>query len=282
MTRPLTLATLFVLAPLAAQAACASDDEIAAFVTSFTDKTPAMALGADGDMQDALCTQAKLATALSDKMGPVIGYKAGLTAKPAMERFGVTEPVMGVLYRDMMLDNGAEVPADFGAIPLFEADLLLEIGKAGVTADMSPQEVMEHVSAVIPFMELPDLMLAKGQPMTGETITAMGVGARMGIMGDRIAVGDAAALTQALENMTVTVRSAGGEVMAEAPGKAVLGHPANAVTWLVSKGIVLVPGDLVSVGSIGPLLPPAKAGGGAEITYAGLPGDPKVTVTFTE
>ena len=38
-------------------------------------------------------------------------------------------------------------------------------------------------------------------------------------------------------------------------------------------------GDLVSVGSIGPLMPP-KPGLTVTATYAGLPGDPSVSVAF--
>lgn len=41
----------------------------------------------------------------------------------------------------------------------------------------------------------------------------------------------------------------------------------------------LEPGDLVSLGSFGPLLEP-KPGLAATVTYQGLPGDPNVSVTF--
>ena len=278
---------LFALAiglglPTIAFAQCASDAEVAAFVGSFLKKTPAKALGSAGTIEDAYCTQGKVVAALEDHLGPVIGYKAGLTAKPAMERFGVSEPVRGVLYRDMMLENGAKVPAKFGAIPLFEADLILVVGSEEINKAKTPEDVLKHVSAVRPFIELPDLMFAKGEPITGATITAMGVGARLGILGDAIAVDDPAAMADALQSMTAMVKSANGETLSSAPGAAVLGHPANAVTWLVSTGLVLKPGDFVSVGSIGPLHPTAKAGGGATVTYAGLPGDPELSVVFEE
>jgi 2-keto-4-pentenoate hydratase len=69
-------------------------------------------------------------------------------------------------------------------------------------------------------------------------------------------------------------------VLAEAPGAAVLGNPVNSALWLASTGVAFQPGDLISVGSIGPLIPPAKAMGAATVTYAGLPGDPSVSVIF--
>ena len=86
----------------------------------------------------------------------------------------------------------------------------------------------------------------------------------------------------ALGAMTVRLADADGEVLAEAPGKAVLGHPVESALWLVSKGITFKAGDVISVGSFGPLVLPAKAKGSASATYLGLPGNPSVSVTFTD
>ena len=261
-------------------AACASDQEIAAFVADYASNTPTVALSKDGAMEDALCTQAKLVRAMEPHMGPVIGYKAGLTSKPAQERFNVTEPVQGVLYQNVMLQDGAEVSLAWGARPVFEADLILVVGDAGINQATTPQEVLAHVSAVHPFIELPDLTLAKGEPITGVTLTAIGVAPKLGVLGAAIPVSDAAEMANMLGDMQVSLAAADGEVLAKVPGKAVLGHPANSVLWLMSKGIELAPGDMISVGSFGPLFPPVKGKGGAVATYAGLPGDPSVQVAF--
>ncbi|MEM9549745.1 MAG: fumarylacetoacetate hydrolase family protein [Pseudomonadota bacterium] len=266
----------------AALADCADDAEVAAFVDAFAAKQPAQALGVEGSMDDALCTQAKVAAAMEPVMGPVAGYKAGLTSKPAQERFGVTEPVRGVLYRDGLLENGASVPEAYGAVPVFEADLLLVIGDPAINSAHTTEEAMAHISAIHPFIELPDLTLAKGQPINGVTLTAMGVGPRMGVMGDAVPVSDPAAMHMALQSMEVVLSAADGEELARVPGAAVLGHPVQSALWLVSKGVTFKEGDLVSVGSFGPLFPPAKGKGGATARYIGLPGDPSVSVTFTQ
>lgn len=278
----LLAAGLSATAGAAAIAGCASDEAIETFVADYLAKVPTAALVPDGTMDDAQCTQEKLVDTLREHLGPVIGYKAGLTSKPAQERFGVTQPVGGVLYRDMMVEDGAEVPAKFGAIPLFEADLILVVGDDAIMGATTPEEVMAHVSAVRPFIELPDLTLKQGEPINGVTLTAIGVAPRMGVLGAEIPVGDPAEMLAALGAMQVTVRDAAGNEMASAPGSSVLGNPANSVLWLMSAGYLLTAGDLISIGSIGPLLPPAKAGGGASVTYVGLPGDPKVSVVFTE
>jgi 2-oxo-hept-3-ene-1,7-dioate hydratase len=274
-----TIAAALSLGSIAA-AECATDAEVAGFVSDYLAAAPARALVPDGTMEDALCTQAKVSAALVSHMGPVIGYKTGLTSKPAQERFGVTEPVQGILYRDMMLPDGAEVPAKWGSRPVFEADLILVIGSAAINDTTTSAEAMAYISAVHPFIELPDLTYAEDQPITGVTLTAMGVAPKLGVLGAAIPVDDAAQWHQVLGEMQVTLTAADGEVLAKVPGAAVLGHPVNSVLWLMSKGITMKPGDLVSVGSFGPLFPPVKAKGGAMVAYEGLPGNPTVSVKF--
>ena len=276
----LVCAGLVAGAPAPGMAACASDEEVAAFAEAHASKTPAKALGADGSMEDALCTQGKLRAVMEGKLGPVIGYKAGLTAKATQERFGASAPVHGVLYRDMMLESPATVPADFGARPVFEADLILVVGDAAINDAKTPEEAIRHISEVRPFVELPDLMLAEGEPMNAQTLTAMGVAPRMGVLGEPVPVEDPDAMLKALADMTVRIENAKGEVLAEAQGNVVLGNPVNSVLFLTSEGIELKAGDLVSVGSIGPLLPPEKAEGAATVTYQGLGDDAEVRVTF--
>jgi 2-oxo-hept-3-ene-1,7-dioate hydratase len=280
--RPTRLALTFaaiLAAPGLASAECASDVAIARYVADWQAGTPTEALGAGASMEDALCTQEKLVERLQFSRGEVVGYKAGLTSDAAQERFGVDEPVRGVLLGKMLLEDGARVAEDFGARPLFEADLLLVIGDAAINEADGRAAALRHISAVRPFIELPDLAVSEGQPITGATLTAGNVGARLGVMGAPIEVTER--FLDHLEVMTVRVTDADGEVLAETKGSAVLGHPVESVLWLVRSGVRLEEGDLVSVGSIGPLMPPAKAKGRATVTYEGLPGDPSVSVTFT-
>ena len=100
-----------------------------------------------------------------------------------------------------------------------------------------------------------------------------------GVLGDPIPAEPTQAFLQALSAMTVTVTTADGAVLATAPGSSVLGHPLNAMLWLRNNGVVFDVGDLVSVGSIGPLLVP-EPGLTATVTYTGLPGNPRVSVSF--
>ena len=107
---------------------CPSDAVIEAFLADWRQRRPTQAIvPADATIEAALCAQGKIVERLQAELGPIVGYKAGLTSAPAQERFGAEEPVRAVLLRDMLLEAGTEVPADFGARPLFEADLLVVV-----------------------------------------------------------------------------------------------------------------------------------------------------------
>ena len=198
--RPIVTILCGPLFATVALADCATDAEVQAFVDGYLAAEPTKALVVTGNMDDAICTQSKVVAMLSQEKGPVIGYKAGLTSKAAQERFGASEPVQGVLYRDMMLENGAEVPEKFGARPVFEADLILVVGSDAINSATTAEEAMTHISAVHPFIELPDVSYAQGEPINAVTLTANGVAAKMGVMGDAIPVTDATAMLAALES----------------------------------------------------------------------------------
>jgi len=119
-----------------------------------------------------------------------------------------------------------------------------------------------------------------GRPTAAATLTAGNVAARLGVMGPEVPVTYPAAMAEALGAMTVRVTDASGPEIDTRPGTAVLGHPVNNLLWLIADGVRLKPGDLVSVGSIGALMPPARAKGRATVTHAGRPGDPTVSVRF--
>jgi 2-keto-4-pentenoate hydratase len=259
-------------------AACPEDAAVAAMAEAILAGAPAEPVAVES-IEDGLCAQEKLVGILSGEWGEPVGYKAGLTSEAAQENFGVPHPVRGVLMQGMMLRDGATLPASFGALPRFEADLIVVVGDEGINEATTPRDVLEHLSAVHPFIEAPDLVVSDPSRLTGPVLTAINVGARHGVLGEAIPVERSEAFLSSLADMTVKVTDQDGEQLASAQGSAVLGHPLNSVLWLRDSGVMLKEGDLVSVGSIGPLLQP-EPGLTATVTYVGLPGDPALTLGF--
>ena len=286
-----TLATLSrlafcVAAATSAQAACLTDAQVTELATHYTARTPAPTM--EGlSAEDGACTRAKYNALLAQRLGKVIGYKAGLTNPAVQKRFNTDQPVWGKLYEGMLLPSGTTVPATFGARPLYEADMLVRVKSAKINHARTPLEVLDAIDQVIPFIELPDLMVQAPPKLNGAAVSAINVGARLGVVGTPIAVpvtrGERYAMLDGLRDMQVTLTDANNVLLGGGKGSEVLEHPLNAVVWLAEalqkENITLKPGDLLSLGSFSPLLPP-KAGLKVQANYQGLPGAEPVRVTF--
>ncbi len=275
------LLAMLIAAP--ARAACLSDAEVAELFAAWEQRTPAanpvLSSPADGE-----CSRAKFNKLLQAQLGPPVGYKAGLTNPAVQQRFGYDSPVRGTLYEPMLLPDGATVTAAFGARPLFEADLLVRVSSSAVNSATTPAGVLAGIDQLIPFIELPDLLVEDPAALDGVAIMAINVGARLGVTGTPVPVQATAAFAQMLRDMQVIVRGDGIE-LDRGLGSDVLGHPLNVVIWLARdlarQGAALQPGDLVSLGSFSRLLPP-QPGLAVAVEYLGLPGNPVVTVDFRQ
>jgi 2-oxo-hept-3-ene-1,7-dioate hydratase len=273
-------AVLAVVFTLPGHAACPDAAAVAAYVADYQAARVSRGFGNDLSLADAQCAKAKVAQQLAQVQGPVVGYKAAFTNPAMYQRFGVTGPAWGVMFAKMMLDSGAKLPARFGARPLYEADFLAVVKDAGLADAKTQLEALQHISAVVPFIELPDLMLEGSA--TGAALISTNLGFRGGALGPRVAVEPTQAFLDALANMTVVMtEDRSGKELGRAKGNVLMEHPVNAAMWLAQAlkkdGVALKPGDLLSLGGY---IPPTPTQPGTTITvkYVGLPGDPAVTV----
>jgi 2-keto-4-pentenoate hydratase len=282
-TRTRIAVTIFCAFPISAFAACPSDLDTAVMAARYVNLQPAPNPPADLSMADAICGREKFVRFLGQSSGKVVGYKAGLTNPAVQKRFNYPNPVRGTLLEKMLLQDGAEVPAKFGARPLFEADMVVEVKDAGINQAKTPLEVLRHVSNIYPFIELPDLLVEDPSKITGPSLVYSNVAARLGVLGRPIKANASPEFVEALKNMTVRLVDQDGKELDTGKGSAILEQPLNAVLWLIAdlkaSGIALRKGDLLSLGSFSRLLPP-KPGTGAKVIYDGLPGNPTVSVRF--
>jgi 2-keto-4-pentenoate hydratase len=266
----------------AAEAVCPSHEFINTILRFQEAKEPVRGLRTDLSMRDAECGRRRLVEKLESTENRVVGYKAGLTSRALQERFSVAVPVRGVLLEKMLLADGAEVPFEFGARPVFEAGLMVVVKDAAIQRAKTHLDALRSLSMIVPFIELPDLLVAEGEKLSASLIVSLNVGARLGVVGKGIPVQATTGLAAALASMRVVMTDRGRE-LGSAPGTAVLDHPLNAVLWLAQdlekSGIRLEPGDVLSLGSFMPPLP-ARPGLDIIVRYLGLPGNPAVSVRF--
>lgn len=281
MRRPLLAFAAALLAAPAANAACPADEAVERMALGIVENRPGEPLAGMASLADGQCAQDKLVPILARQFGRPVGYKVGLTNAGAQGRFGVPHPVTGTIYEATLRPrDGAEVPARFGAVPNVEADLLVRVRDDGINTARTHEEVLRHIDQVIPFIEMPDLVMPPAK-LDGPNLLAINVGARLGVSGAPIPVRADAEFADALGSMTVTITDDTGKELSRAPGAALLGHPLNVLPWLAEdlakRGKKLQAGDMVSLGGFSPALP-AEAGRRYTVRYEGLAPQP-VTVS---
>jgi 2-keto-4-pentenoate hydratase len=85
-----------------------------------------------------------------------VGWKAGFGAPAALQRFGLTGPLVGFLTDATLLANGASVAVAGWANPVAEPELAVQIG-TDVPGRAAADRVREAIAAIRPAIELADI-----------------------------------------------------------------------------------------------------------------------------
>lgn len=274
--RILPLAAAAILAAVGpARAACPSAETMQTLSRAILANTPSPALTGMTGLADGQCAQDILVPLMVPHLGQPVGYKVGLTNAAAQQRFGVPQPVVGTIYQQTIaMRSGGEVPARFGAVPSVEADLLVRVSSDAINQARTHLDVLRAIDLVIPFIEMPDLVLSGG--MDGPNLLAINVGARLGVVGEPIPAQATEEFAARLGSMTVTLANDQREI-ARAPGTALLGHPLNVIPWLAEdlarRGQRMQVGQYISLGGFSPAVA-VEAARTYTVRYEGLLAQP--------
>lgn len=276
---------VLLLVPLAAQAEMPSDANIKAVAEAWLARKPAPSFGAAMNMTEAAKVQEQFNALIARDLGGIVGYKAGLTNPAVQKRLGYDKPIRGTLYEKMILPGPARVPAAFGTRPVFEGDMVAVVGDAmKLMAAKTHLEALQALREIRPFIELPDLMFDPQVKPDVPHLVAANAAARLGVLGEAIALPATAESVAKLGEMQVELVDQAGAVLGKGKGSDLLDNPLNVVLWIAeslrSEGKALKNGDLLSLGSFTRLVPP-KPGTTATLRYIGLTPTPaEVTVRF--
>jgi len=262
--------------------AAAQDEWVNAVVAAYRDAEP-VDVREPLEPEAARRVQSRVIDALRHQMGGVFGYKAGLTSAAAQERFDVDEPVLGTLLTGMILENGATVSLSDGVRLLIEADLLVRVGDRRINQAQTRAAAFAALDFVAPFLEIPDVVVKPGNPVDGAVLTAINSGARLGVIGNPVPVAQLS--LRDLTAFTVQMSRDGESAAPLSSGAALMGHPLDVVLWILeetrSRGIILEPGDWLSLGSLTRPTAP-QAGESYQAVYEGLgPARLEVSAGFT-
>ncbi|MEM1076003.1 MAG: 2-oxo-hept-4-ene-1,7-dioate hydratase [Pseudomonadota bacterium] len=119
-------------------------------------------------MDDAYAVQKAIYRTKLERGRRIVGWKIGLTSKAMQSALGIDVPDSGILFDDMLFDNGATVPAGRFIQPRVEAEIAFvmksEVGSANVTR----ANVIAATDYVAPAVEILDTRILRKDPATGQ------------------------------------------------------------------------------------------------------------------
>lgn len=164
----------------------------------------------------------------------IIGWKIGLTSKVMQDALGIDTPDSGVLYDDMLFENGARVPAGRFIQPRVEAEIAF-VMKGPLEGDVTREDVLAATEAVVPSLEILDTRILRADPATGQprkifdTVADNAANAGIVLGQERNAPG-----AHDLR-WTGAILHKNDEVVATGLGAAVLNDPVMGIVWLARR-----------------------------------------------
>jgi 2-keto-4-pentenoate hydratase len=184
----------------------------------------------------------------------IVGYKAGLTSNPAQHRFGIKEPLAGVLLASMDRSRNAVIQVAEFQVLMIETEIAFVVGKRIRKPLKSKRSLRRRLRMAVAAIELPDLAFTDMEHLAAVDIAAANVAAAgflKGSGGVRDGLDDLAGLRVTLEKGGVTVN--------EGTGSDTLGDPLEAALWLVNasvaQGYTIEPGHILLSGALGKMIP---------------------------
>lgn len=197
----------------------------------------------------------------------ISGHKIGLTAAAVQKQLGVSQPDFGVLFADMEISHGEEIPFNRLQQPRIEAEIAFILGQDIDKPDPTPIEVARSVSQVCPALEIVGSRIANWDIQIADTI-ADNASSGLYVIGGPIR--ELAGLD--LIGCGMTLRR-NGQPVSYGAGAACLGSPLTAAVWLARKlaslGTPLQAGEVIMTGALGPMVPVAP-GDVFETTITGI------------
>lgn len=204
-------------------------------------------------MDDAYAVQAALVKRKLASGRRMIGWKIGLTSKAMQDALKINIPDSGILFDDMLFEDGAIIPKGRFIQPRIEAEIAFIMGKDLCGPNVSRDDVIAATAYVAPSLEILDTRILRVDPETKATRTIVDT------IADNAANAGIVLGKQRHAVSTFDLRWVGcivkrnGEVEETGLGAGVLDDPASGIAWLANRlsqyGEQLRAGDVVLSGS---------------------------------
>lgn len=207
----------------------------------------------DITMDDAYAIQNEWVTKKISGGRKVIGWKIGLTSKAMQSALNINIPDSGVLFDDMIFDDGATIAKDRFIQPRIEAEIAFVMKAPLKGTNISVFDVLNATDYVTPALEILDTRILRSDPATQkarnifDTISDNAANAGL-VTGGRSMRPDDIDM-----RWMGAIVSRNGEVEETGLGAGVLNQPARGIAWLVKRlaqyGQGIEAGQIVLAGS---------------------------------
>jgi 2-keto-4-pentenoate hydratase len=213
---------------------------------------PPRKLYPDAGVEDAYAVQDANTRHWQEKGRRLVGSKIGLTSRAVQDQLGVKQPDFGMLFSDMAVGEGLEIPFRSVLQPRVEVEIAFVLDRDLDLVGATAADVMRATAYVVPAIEV------VGSRVAGWDIGLFDTIADNASSGAYVLGGPARRLTGLdLRGCRMSLKR-GDDVVSSGAGAACLGHPINAVAWLASTlagfGRPLRAGDTILSGALGPLV----------------------------
>jgi 2-keto-4-pentenoate hydratase len=202
-----------------------------------------------------------------DQGRKLVGRKIGLTSAAVQRQLGVNQPDYGMLFDDMAVPDGWDVPADQLIQPKVEAEIAFVLGRDLEDEHLTVADILRAVEFALPAIEIVDSRIADWKIGILDTIAD-------NASSGRYVLGASPKKLDGLElRLCGMVMEQGGDEVSVGAGAACLGDPLSATLWLAKTmakaGRPLKAGDTVMSGALGPMVT-VKRGEVYEARISGL------------
>ncbi|WP_064710065.1 2-oxo-hept-4-ene-1,7-dioate hydratase [Rhizobium bangladeshense] len=182
-----------------------------------------------------------------------IGWKIGLTSKAMQYALNINIPDSGVLFDDMVFEDGATVPADRFIQPRIEAEIAFVMKAPLKGPNVSIFDVLNATDYVTPALEILDTRILRIDPETNKARTIVDTISDNAANAGIVTGGRAVRPDQIDMRWMGAIVSRNAEVEETGLGAGVLNHPARGIAWLANRlsqyGDGIEAGQIVLAGS---------------------------------
>ncbi|TXI10885.1 MAG: 2-oxo-hepta-3-ene-1,7-dioic acid hydratase [Rhizobium sp.] len=196
-----------------------------------------------------------------------IGWKIGLTSKAMQYALNINIPDSGVLFDDMIFEDGVTVPADRFIQPRIEAEIAFVMKAPLRGPNVSIFDVLNATDYVTPALEILDTRILRVDPETKKARTIVDTISDNAANAGIVTGGRAVRPDQIDMRWMGAIVSRNAEVEETGLGAGVLNQPARGIAWLANR--LSQYGDGIEAGQIvlaGSFIRPIEARHGDTIT----------------